>query len=423
MKWPKRLIAVGAAALLATAGVMLSACSKQDKTSANGKVTIEYFNQKTEMVDTLKEIIKDFEKENPKIHVKMTSVPSAGTVLKTRMLAGDAPDVINIYPQNVDFKEWAKAGYFENMTGKSYLKNIKNHYEKNYAVNGKIYSVPLSANVSGIYFNKTKFEELGLKVPETWDEFETLVKQIKADGETPFALAGSEGWTLNGYHQLAYISVTGSGDKANDYLRFSPVNSISTKDKEVKEVLTRLDLLAGKGNQQTNWEGASYNDSVVAFATEKTLMLPGGSWVLAAIKQQDPNFEISTFAFPGEKAGQEVTVGAGDLALSISSKTKHKKECEQFISYMASAKAMQKYYDVDGSPVSVNGVAEDENSPLAPLYQLAFTDKHYVWLGENWTSEDDFFSLTANYLLNQDANQYVSEMNAFFNPMKADVDK
>lgn len=423
MKWPKRLIAVGAAVLLATAGVMLSACSKQDKTSANGKVTIEYFNQKTEMVDTLKTMIQDFEKENPNIHVKMTSVPSAGTVLKTRILAGDAPDVINIYPQNVDFKEWAKAGYFENMAGKSYLKNIKNHYEKNYAVNGKIYSVPLSANVSGIYFNKTKFEELGLKVPETWDEFETLVKQIKADGETPFALAGSEGWTLNGYHQLAYISVTGSGDKANDYLRFSPVNSISTKDKEVKEVLTRLDLLASKGNQQTNWEGASYNDSVVAFATEKALMLPGGSWVLAAIKQQDPKFDISTFAFPGNEVGQEVTVGAGDLALSISSASKHKKECEKFISYMASAKAMQKYYDVDGSPVSVNGVVEDENSPLAPLYRLAFTDKHYVWLGENWTSEEDFWSLTANYLMSEDAKQYTDELNAFFNPMKADVTK
>jgi len=51
---------------------------------------------------------------------------------------------------------------------------------------------------------------------------------------------------------------------------------------EVKEVLTRLDLLADKGNQQSNWEGASYNDSVVAFATEEALMLPGGSWVLAS---------------------------------------------------------------------------------------------------------------------------------------------
>ena len=423
MKWPKRLIVTGVAMLTAAAALTLTACSKNSDSSNDGKVTIEYFNQKTEMVDTLKEIIKDFEKENPKIHVKMTSVPSAGTVLKTRMLAGDAPDVINIYPQNVDFKEWAKAGYFEDMTGKSYLENIKNNYAENYAVNGKIYSVPLSANVSGIYFNKTKFDELGLKVPETWDEFETLVKQIKADGETPFALAGSEGWTLNGYHQLAYISVTGSGDKANDYLRFSPVNSISTSDSEVKGVLTRLDLLADKGNQQTNWQGASYNDSVVAFATGKALMMPGGSWVLAAIKQQDPNFEVSTFAFPGEKAGQEVTVGAGDLALSISSSTKHKKECEKFISYMASAEAMQKYYDVDGSPVSVEGVVEDDKSPLASLYKLAFTDKHYVWLGENWTSEEDFFSLTANYLMSKDAKQYTDELNAFFNPMKADVTK
>ena len=132
MKWPKRLIVTGVAMLTAAAALTLTACSKNSDSSNDGKVTIEYFNQKTDMVDTLKEIIKDFEKENPKIHVKMTSVPSAGTVLKTRMLAGDAPDVINIYPQNVDFKEWAKAGYFENMTGKSYLKNIKNHYEKKY---------------------------------------------------------------------------------------------------------------------------------------------------------------------------------------------------------------------------------------------------------------------------------------------------
>ena len=90
---------------------------------------------------------------------------------------------------------------------------------------------------------------------------------------------------------------------------------------------------------------------------------------------------------------------------------------------MASAKAMQKYYDVDGSPVSVNGVVEDENSPLAPLYRLAFTDKHYDRLGENWTSEEDFWSLTANYLVSKDAKQYTDELNAFFNPMKTDVMK
>ena len=422
MKWCKRLITAGIAVLAVTAGLTLTACSKEDGTSADGKVTIEYFNQKKEMSKTIQEIIKDFEKENPKIHVKMTSVPDAGTVLKTRVLAGDVPDVINIYPQNMDFQEWAKAGYFYDMTGKAYLNNLKNHYANEYRINKKVYSVPLTANVSGLYYNKTKFKELGLKVPETWDEFVKLVEQIKAKKETPFALAGTEGWTLNGYHQLSLISITGSADAANKYLRFSQPNSIKTSDKVLKEDMTRLNLLADEGNQQKNWKGASYNDAIMAFANEKALMTPNGSWALPAIKQQDPKFEIGTFAFPSKQSGDGITVGAGDLALSISAKTKHPKEAEKFIEYMTTAKAMQKYYDVDGSPVAVKGVKEDKDSPLQPLNKLAFTDKHYVWLGQRWNSEDDFFTTTTNYLMTKNGKGLADDLNAFFNPMKADVD-
>lgn len=39
------------------------------------------------------------------------------------------------------------------------------------------------------------------------------------------------------------------------------------------------------------------------------------------------------------------------------------------------------------------------------------------------TSEEDFFSLTTNYLMSKDAKQYTDELNVFFNPMKADVTK
>ena len=90
--------------LIATTGLCLlglSACSSQE-TSADGTVTIEFFNQKTEMADTLQRIVDDFEKEHPNIDVKLTTVPSAGIVLKTRILSGDVPDIINIYPQNMD---------------------------------------------------------------------------------------------------------------------------------------------------------------------------------------------------------------------------------------------------------------------------------------------------------------------------------
>lgn len=409
--------------VIASASVLaLAACGNTEETSTNGKTVIEFFNQKKEMEGTIEEIIQDFEKLHPDIDVQMTSVPDAGTVLKTRMLSGDVPDVINLYPQNIDFQEWANAGFFYDMTGQDYLDNLKNQYADKYAINGKVYNVPLTANVSGIYYNKTKFEALGLKAPETWDEFVQLVDEIKAAGETPFAIAGTEGWTLNGYHQLSLITTTGSADAANEYLRYSQPNSISADDDILKADAAKLDLLADEGNQQANWKGASYNDAIVAFTSEDALMTTNGSWALAAMRQQEPTFEISTFAFPGEEPGQSATVGAGDFALSIAAETENLEAAETFVAYMTTPEPMQKYYDVDGSPVAVIGVEEDSDSPLKALNELAFTDKHYVWMAQHWTSEDDFFTATANYLMTQDIEALADELNAFFNPMKADLD-
>lgn len=419
MKWYKKM---SLAAITGLSLLGLSACSSQGE-STDGKVTIEYFNQKGEMVDTLREIAKDFEKENPNVHVKIVNVPNAGEVLKTRVLAGDVPDVVNIYPQSIELQEWAKAGYFEDLSNKDYLKRVKNHYADKYAIDGKIYNIPYTANAYGIYYNKDKFEELGLKVPETWDEFEELVDTIIAKGETPFAIAGADTWTLNGYHQLALATSTGGGKEANDYLRFSKPNAIKSSDSVLKDDFRLLDLFRKKGAMQTNWQGAGYTDVVGAFARGDALMTPNGSWAITAINAQDPKFNVGTFPFPGKQKGQSLTIGAGDLAWSISSSSKHKKEANAFVEYMSRPEVMQKYYDVDGSPTAIEGVKEaGSDAPLAGLAELAFTDRHLVWLAQDWTSESDFYTLTGNYITTGNKEDMTKALNAFFNPMKADVE-
>ena len=419
MKWYKKM---SLAAITGLSLLGLSACSSQGE-STDGKVTIEYFNQKGEMVDTLREIAKDFEKENPNVHVKVVNVPNAGEVLKTRVLAGDVPDVVNIYPQSIELQEWAKAGYFEDLSNKDYLKRVKNHYADKYAIDGKIYNIPYTANAYGIYYNKDKFKELGLKVPETWEEFEELVDTIVAKGETPFAIAGADTWTLNGYHQLALATSTGGGKEANDYLRFSKPNAIKSSDSVLKDDFRLLDLFRKKGAMQTNWQGAGYTDVVGAFARGDALMTPNGSWAITAINAQDPKFNVGTFPFPGKQKGQSLTIGAGDLAWSISSSSKHKKEANAFVEYMSRPEVMQKYYDVDGSPTAIEGVKEaGSDAPLAGLAELAFTDRHLVWLAQDWTSEGDFYTLTGNYITTGNKEDMAKALNAFFNPMKADVE-
>lgn len=419
MKWYKKM---SLAAITGLSLLGLSACSSQGE-SADGKVTIEYFNQKGEMVDTLREIAKDFEKENPNVHVKVVNDPNAGEVLKTRVLAGDVPDVVNIYPQSIELQEWAKAGYFEDLSDKDYIKRVKNRYADKYAIDGKIYNIPYTANAYGIYYNKDKFKELGLKVPETWEEFEELVDTIIAKGETPFAIAGADTWTLNGYHQLALATSTGGGKEANDYLRFSKPNAIKSSDSVLKDDFRLLDLFRKKGAMQTNWQGAGYTDVVGAFARGDALMTPNGSWAITAINAQDPKFNVGTFPFPGKQKGQSLTIGAGDLAWSISSSSKHKKEANAFVEYMSRPEVMQKYYDVDGSPTAIEGVKEaGSDAPLAGLAELAFTDRHLVWLAQDWTSESDFYTLTGNYITTGNKEDMTKALNAFFNPMKADVE-
>lgn len=399
------------------ATVSLTACGKKQE-SNTGQTEIEFFSQKKEMKSTLEEIIKDFEQENPTIKIKFTNVPDAGTVLKTRIASGDVPDVVNSYPQNADFQEWAKADVFEDLTKASYMSNLKEGAAETYAIDGKEYSVPLTSNAWGFFYNKTAFEKLNIEPPKTWAEFETLVKMIQDKNEIPFAasLTTTDSWSLNGYHQLAWATVDNGFIGANKALVHSPKGGIKTGNKDFKEVVERLNLM--RGTAQKNANGATYDDAVATFANQKALIFPQGIWALPAIQNQQPDFEIGMFAFPGEKVGEELTVGAADLAVSISNKSKNKEAANTFVEYLTTKEAMQKYYDVDGAPTAIKSVETKGKFPETEgVTQYVFTDKQIVWLQKDWNSEEDFWHATVDYINSGNKTQLAKNLNSFFDTM------
>ena len=405
-----------AATTVAFASVLV-ACG--NSSSSSSSVTeVEFFSQKPEMQATLQEIVDDYNKSQDEVKVKLTSVPDAGTVLKTRIANDEAPDVINIYPQNADFKGWAADGQFVDLTDESdILGNLNDGAAEAYAVDSKIYNVPLTTNVSGVYYNKDAFAKLGIEVPKSLAEFQDIVKKIKDDGQTPFAEALGDPWTVNGFAQLAWIQSAGGAQAANDYLRFSDKGAIA-EDEVSKNVAAYLDLLAGNG--QSNSDGALYADTVAVFAEGKALMMANGSWALTVIKQQEPDFEVGFFPMPGLTADAPVmTVGAADMAVSISADSKNVDASKDFVKYLSSTKAMQKYYDVDGSPTSVKGVeTEGKFEELADVAKLAFTDQQAIWLHSEWTSEETFWDANVSYIKNKDLTAYTDALNTFFDTMK-----
>ena len=224
---------------------------------------------------------------------------------------------------------------------------------------------------------------------------------------------------MNGWHQLAWVQVMGGFEAANAALLDSPIDGLSATDPHLLQVADMLSLITG--NTQRNAAGASYSDSISAFALEEALMLPQGTWALPAINAMNPEFEVSMFAFPGFNRGDELTIGAADLAFSISSDVSeaNQEAAHRFLEFLTRPEIMQRYFDEDGSPTSVMAVqTEGRFEEMRPVTDLAFTDKQGIWLHAEWLSEPEFHSLTVDFMNNSDLNAFVNDMNRFFNMHK-----
>ena len=66
----------------------------------------------------------------------------------------------------------------------------------------KLSGYPTSYNALGVYYSKQIFDDCGIEVPTTFDEFEAALKTLKDNGYTPMDTAG-----LNGWHVMRWLEL------------------------------------------------------------------------------------------------------------------------------------------------------------------------------------------------------------------------
>ena len=59
-----------------------------------------------------------------------------------------------------------------------------------------MYVIPTNKNIEGIWYNKEIFEEQGLEVPTTMDEFMDVCEKLNDAGIQPLTVAGAEQWPI-----------------------------------------------------------------------------------------------------------------------------------------------------------------------------------------------------------------------------------
>jgi len=165
---------------------------------AKTKLTLIYWDPSHKEIQD--KIHAMFIQENPGVSIEMEQVPGDqyDQVLKTRLLAGNGPDVMFYWGAFIN--RYGKEGFYGDITTENFTKNILPAYLSFATYNGKIYGVPLNVNTYGVFYDKVLFKKAGIAaMPKNYAEFLAICEKLKQAGITPLTRGAKDLWT--GLHE------------------------------------------------------------------------------------------------------------------------------------------------------------------------------------------------------------------------------
>lgn len=208
---------------------------------------------------------------------------------------------------------------------------------------GAVYGLPLKQDITiQMWYNKTIFDDLGLSVPTTYDEFINVCETIKAAGITPIVMGNADAWVAGNFIGLFLYRVAGDA-KAEAIMNLEPGYSLADPD-----FVTALQMAydmgkAGYVNSDMNTLG--YEESFIPMVNGTAAMYPLGSWYPGEIEAVGKDFtELGHDYFmlppiPGGRGDQTSILGL-NTGYMINSKTEHKDLAYDFMRQMFGKEGM-----------------------------------------------------------------------------------
>ena len=395
----KKIISVLMVGALMAGMLTVTGCggsSDGDSSAKGGKTELELFSSKAENKDVLQQLVDKFNETHEDVTIKITAPADAGTVLKTRMAKNDMPDIVMMGGDN-NYTEVESAGMLVDLSDQDYISNIQDSYmQMVYDVNKdkeeKAYGVPYATNASGVIYNVDKFEELGLEIPKTWDEFIDVLDQIKDAGEQPLLMTYKDAWTsLCPWNSMAPdLQPEGFTDDRKE----GKTTFVGTHEEIVEKYLTLLDYA------QDDFMGLTYDDGNKAFANGDSVMIINGNWAINQYKSANADLNVNMFALPASNDESKNYVTSGvDVLLGVCKDSANEDMAEEFGSFMMEPENAQTYIDDQFAFSAIKGV-EQNNETVAGVKEDIANGKVANFPDHYYPSGFDLSALISEMCLN-----------------------
>ncbi|WP_251717711.1 extracellular solute-binding protein [Lactobacillus agrestimuris] len=370
MKFSKKL---AAAAAIGLALVGTAACSNGNSNSSSSSDKIpSKITKKTTVVfwhgmsgvqqKTLQKLTNEFEKENPKINVKLENQGSyidlQAKLNSTLQSPNNLPTITQAYPgwlynaaQNkmlVDLKP-----YINNTNvgwGSAKKSGIRQELFDGAKINGTQYGIPFNKSVELLTYNKTMFDKYGIKkVPTTMEELKDAAETIYKKSNHKVVGAG--------FDSLANYYLLGMKDEGVDFS-----NKINFTGKDSKNVINYYADGVKKGYFRT---AGSEHYLSGPFANQKVAMFIGTSAGEGFVKQGvGDKFEYAVAPRPGKYTMQQGT----DIYMFNHASSEQKAAAFKYMKFLTSKSSQLEWANTTGYiPVNssvVNSKAYKDNKNI-----------------------------------------------------------
>lgn len=323
-----------------TLSLLLGGCGNGE--NAEGKVVIELVQYKPEAVDAFDALEEKFNAEHDDIELVIDSPNDAMTILKTRFIREDNPDIIGI-GGDINYSNFLDAEMLMDISDFDGLADIKDNYletnkDLEYVPLDGVYAVPYMANAAGVLYNRDMFEEHGWTIPTTWEEFIALCETIEAEGVQPLYFGYKDTWTcLAPWNAIAV-------DLCESDIAYQVNSGNASYAEAYKEVAVKTKALLEYA--QPTPVAYSYNDACTAFARNQSAMYVIGNYAIPQIKSVNPDMNIGSFVFPASSNADENVLNSGnDLMFCVMEDCENKEAAYEVLRFLLEDENVQIYLD------------------------------------------------------------------------------
>ena len=341
-KTMKKLEMIALCFLVAAAAVFAGGAGEQ---KAGEKVVLKMGDNLTDRSTgwgaVVEKINAEFKAAHPDVEIVTESYQDQAWQEKVKIYAtaNQLPDVMKFWSFSTLLKPMVDGGFVEALDQETFKQYgyMAGSLEGN-MIDGRLYGIPVSADLWVIYVNRKLFQDAGVAIPASWDDVIASAAKFKSIGIIPMVTDGKDGWPLCELFDNIQQRISGS---------FAPVDAAITRkakytDGNFVQTAAYIQSIVKAGVFQSDLITSDYGASRNLFGQGRAAMYMMGSWEMSLAT--DPAFpesfrnNLDVIKFPVVSGGK----GTADDCLAwfggnyiVSAKSKNKALALEYVKYYA----------------------------------------------------------------------------------------